>query len=245
MNENNNKFNNQPELIPVLSQRIGDQEINAINARELHAFLEVNTKFSQWIQDRIENYTFQEGQDFFLIFGKSTGGRPKKEYFLSLDMAKELAMLERNEKGKQARQYFIEVEKRFQAVRKELSTPEILELLTERTKKILAIETEQKFKLDTFDRLFETEGTISIRNFAKMIQIEPNRLFEILREHELLDDWNIAYQRYIAAGYFKIIETIKEHLKNPLLSSAVTGKGQIYLLRKLREWGYIVESEAI
>ena len=86
-----------------------------ISARELHKFLEVGKVFGAWINERIEQFGFIENQDYvvFSEIGKNLkGGRPMKEYLLSIDMAKELSMLERNEKGKQARIYFIECEKR-------------------------------------------------------------------------------------------------------------------------------------
>ncbi len=85
-----------------------------VNARELHQFLDIETKFTTWIERRVEDYGFIENEDFevFLKNGKnSKGGRPSKEYAISLDMAKELSMIERNEKGRQARKYFIECEK--------------------------------------------------------------------------------------------------------------------------------------
>ena len=84
-----------------------------VDARELHTFLEIGKFFSNWIKDRIDEYGFEEGKDFLPKLAKSTGGRQKKEYLLTLDTAKELAMVERSEKGKQARRYFIEVEKQF------------------------------------------------------------------------------------------------------------------------------------
>lgn len=86
----------------------------AVNARDLHQFLESKQHFSNWIQNRIEEYQFIEGQDFevFNKFIKNpSGGRPAKEYALSLDMAKELSMVERTERGREARRYFIEMEK--------------------------------------------------------------------------------------------------------------------------------------
>lgn len=86
----------------------------AVNARDLHQFLESKQHFSNWIQNRIEEYQFIEGQDFE-VFNKCiknpSGGRPAKEYALSLDMAKELSMVERTERGRRARRYFIEMEK--------------------------------------------------------------------------------------------------------------------------------------
>lgn len=86
----------------------------AVNARELHAFLGVGKDFSSWIKERIFKYGFIENQDFevFTQIGENLqGGRPAIEYALSLDMAKELSMVENNEKGRQARKYFIECEK--------------------------------------------------------------------------------------------------------------------------------------
>nr|DAG88294.1 MAG TPA: AntA/AntB antirepressor [Herelleviridae sp.] len=89
--------------------------LQTVNARELHAFLEVGKVFAAWIQERIAQYGFVEHQDYevFSKSGKnSKGGRPTSEYAISIDMAKELAMVERTEKGKQARQYFIACEKK-------------------------------------------------------------------------------------------------------------------------------------
>ena len=92
----------------------------AVSARELHAFLESKQRFSDWITKRISKYQFTENEDFevFHKFMKNpSGGRPLDEYVLSLDMAKELCMVENNEKGRQARRYFIETEKRYQTER--------------------------------------------------------------------------------------------------------------------------------
>ena len=86
----------------------------AVNARDLHQFLGVGRDFSNWIKGRIEEYQFIKGQDFevFTKFGEnSSGGRPAKEYALSLGMAKELSMVEKTEQGRRARRYFIEMEK--------------------------------------------------------------------------------------------------------------------------------------
>lgn len=99
------------ELIKV-EERDGKQ---AINARELHEKLGNKKQFANWIQLRIEQYGFVENQDFQVFNQKvknSNGGRSRKEYALSLDMAKELCMIENNEKGRMIRKYFIEVEKK-------------------------------------------------------------------------------------------------------------------------------------
>lgn len=97
---------------------IGGETVNAVNARELWAFLESKQEFANWIQSRIKKFGFSEGVDFAvdkIINGKNAGQFAPTEYIVSLDMAKELAMVENNAKGRQARQYFIEVEKRSRA----------------------------------------------------------------------------------------------------------------------------------
>ena len=97
----------------------GSTQVPTVSARQLHSFLEVGKVFGAWIQDRIGSFGFVEGQDFVIVEGlispnlaRTSGGRPAKEYYLSIDMATELSMVERNERGKQARRYFIECEKR-------------------------------------------------------------------------------------------------------------------------------------
>lgn len=104
------------ELIRIEVSAIAGEPAQTCNARELHSFLEAETRFNDWIARRIEEYGFAEGKDFCSFLSKTPeGGRPAKEYAITIDMAKELAMVERNEKGKQARQYFIECERRAKA----------------------------------------------------------------------------------------------------------------------------------
>ncbi|AQX30802.1 antA/AntB antirepressor family protein [Bartonella schoenbuchensis] len=102
-------------LITISEQTIGQETVQTVNARELCAFLEVGKDFSTWITNRINQYEFVENQDFVcspILGSKGRGGHNRKEYHLTLDMAKELAMVERNEKGREARQYFIECERK-------------------------------------------------------------------------------------------------------------------------------------
>lgn len=82
----------------------------AVSARELHEFLEVGTHFKDWFP-RMCEYGFKEGEDFCSFLSESTGGRPAQDAVLSIDMAKEICMLQRNEKGKLARQYFLALER--------------------------------------------------------------------------------------------------------------------------------------
>lgn len=99
-------------LIAITSRRIGAQEVQTVSARDLHTFLEVSTAFTTWITRRVEEYGFVYGRDFLPFLQESSGGRPATEYAITLDMAKELSMVERNSKGREARAYFIDCERR-------------------------------------------------------------------------------------------------------------------------------------
>lgn len=135
------------ELIPINKANFNGAEINSVNARELHAILESKTDFSMWIRRRLDETDAVENVDF-IVFTKngenSNGGRPQVEYILSTDIAKEIAMLERNEIGKRVRRYFIEFEKAHR--QKPLSQIEILqgsvEILAAHEKDIKAIKTD-------------------------------------------------------------------------------------------------------
>lgn len=103
-------------IIPIYKGRAIDgsyEHEQLVNARELWQVLNVGRDFTNWIKDRIEKYSFIEGVDFSPILAKSTGGRPSTEYILTLDTAKEIAMVENNEIGRTIRRYLIEIEKRY------------------------------------------------------------------------------------------------------------------------------------
>ena len=91
------------ELVPVNQNEVGGEPIQTVNARDLHSWLEVGKFFANWIKDRITKYGFQENQDFIclpsLASKQGRGGHNQIDYFITLDMAKELSMVERNAKG--------------------------------------------------------------------------------------------------------------------------------------------------
>jgi phage anti-repressor protein len=107
-------------LLPVQPHRIGEGRVETIAATKLHTYLEVGTEAAKWMERRIGTYGFVEGVDYVLETRSSEltgkwGGQNAKEWHLTLDMAKELAMVERNEKGREARRYFINCERRLKA----------------------------------------------------------------------------------------------------------------------------------
>lgn len=175
------------DLIP-LTEREGAQ---AVMGRDLHTFLEVSERYTQWF-DRMEEYGFTAGQDFIRENGKSTGGRPRQDHIISLDMAKEIAMIQRTEKGKQARQYFIEVEKRHRQAQPVMTGKELMAAaLIEADATIQDLEkknTELAPKAQSWDHLAAPGGDYSVAAAAKVLSRDPNiqlgrnQLFAQMRE---------------------------------------------------------------
>ncbi len=112
------------QLIPVTNRLIGNRTVQSVNARELHEFLGNKRQFANWIKQRISEYEFVENQDFTIVSQncetKTKDGQNRVsvrlEYFITLNMAKELAMVERTDKGREARQYFIACEQKLIAL---------------------------------------------------------------------------------------------------------------------------------
>ncbi|WP_259755239.1 antA/AntB antirepressor family protein [Lactococcus lactis] len=95
----------------LIKIKINEKSEQTVSGRDLHDFLGVKDKYSQWF-NRMSDYGFIEGFDFIPILGKSSGGRPKQNHQLKVGMAKEISMIQRTERGKLTRQYFIDCEGR-------------------------------------------------------------------------------------------------------------------------------------
>lgn len=209
-----NMLNTTNELIPI-SDNNGKK---AVNARDLHAFLESKRDFSTWIKDRIKSYDFIEGvdyQSFTEIVEREIGATTRIEYALSISMAKELSMIENNERGKQARKYFIACEEnKHELSRKELA---LMVVQAEEEKERLALENEKQQKqieklqpkADFADKAFAMEGKCDIGQAAKILGLPfgRNTLFKKLRELGVFfANRNEPKQKYIDAGYFEMKE---------------------------------------
>jgi phage anti-repressor protein len=141
-------------LIPIYE----DNSRQVVDARELHEFLEVGKNFTDWIKYRILQYGFVAGEDFITNLGESTGGRPSVQYILTLDTAKEIAMVENNEKGRIIRKYFIEVENRAKQP-KQMTQAELIfglaQCNVELEKKILTLDNKVTNALEVFTKATE------------------------------------------------------------------------------------------
>lgn len=209
--------------------------------RDLHEALEVQTAYKDWFP-RMCEYGFEEGKDFSSILSKSTGGRPQQNHQLTISMAKELCMLQRTQKGKECREYFIKVEEAWNKPEIVLSRALImannsLQELRSNNAQLLAENAVMKPKAEFADRVANTDGLLSMSNFAKVIQDEHinmgrNKLFEWLRSQGYLRGNNEPYQQYVNQGLFRVRETV--HNGGLRTQTYVTGKGQLYLVEKLK-----------
>ena len=228
-------------LIPI--RHSGSQP--AVNARDLHAFLEIGKDFSTWIKSRIEDFGFVENQDFAIF--PETGenpGRPRIEYALSLDMAKELSMLERNGKGRQARQYFIECERQANSAPPVPQTlPEALRLaaeLAERTQEQAARLAVAEPKAAALDLLADRRETMNFTLAAKCLKTKQADLKALLVSLGWIFKGGRleATSRAIYSGYMIQTAGISQRNGRPYTQALITGKD----LTKLAEHAATGES---
>ena len=187
---------------------------NAVSARELHQFLEVDTKFSTWFERRIEEYQFVENEDFEVIpnFGKNPkGGRPLIEYTISLDMAKELSMVEKNAKGKQARRYFIVMERMANYKMQALANVQNQKTGTEYERNILA----KRQELLASIRFYLKRGDMHF--VSKELKLSYNAIRNVLNGDGNSENvLNALYKRALQnkngllIDYQKMIDTLKK-----------------------------------
>ena len=246
------------ELIKI-EERNGQQ---TISARELHQFLESRQDFSTWIKGRVEKYDFIENQDFFTapqIYGTANGGHATRtEYTLTINMAKELSMVENNEKGRLARRYFIECENLVISNRASYQIEDPIKraekwIEEEKERQQLLLENQQKEqllieqqpKVVLADAVIASEEDIPLKDLATIlaqngIQIGPIRLRQFLVDNHYLGTRGDCYMKprhqYIEQGLFKVIETLEynSYTKQEEAHTAimVTGKGLKYFVNK-------------
>ncbi len=233
-------------LIAITPTKFQGHSVPTVNARDLHVFLDVATPFKDWSARRIAEFGFEDGKDFCSFLSKSTGGRPLKEYALTLEMAKELSMVERSEKGKQARQYFIECERRTRSpaidLHSLLNDPKqlrtILLTYTEEVGALRGQVEELKPKADFYDHVGNAINAQTVQEVAKVIGTGPKRLFSWLRERRLLMQNNLPYQKQIEAGRFRVIERQYENPKGEnhiYARTLITGKGLTWIQRQFAQ----------
>ena len=231
-----------------------DTDKPTVSGRELHEALGINTPYTQWF-GRMAEYGFTENEDFWTAHKnviRSDGTEMPQvqlEHSLTIPMAKELCMLQRNEKGKQFRQYFIKVEEAWNSP--EMVMKRALEIANRKVEELkqrtfsLETQIEQDKPKVLFAQAVETAHTsILIGDLAKIlkqngVQTGQKRLFEQLRQEGYLmkggSSHNMPTQRAMEMGLFEVKEST---INNPDGSirinktTKVTGKGQTYFINK-------------
>ena len=177
------------ELIKI---DVGVLGVDTVNAKDLYDFLECKTQFAEWIKNRISVYGFEKGKDYIVLketLKNLNGGRPSENYHISVDMAKELSMVERNEKGKQARTYFIECERQVKQIESKVPSnfAEALQLAADQAKQL----EEQRPKVEFAEKVETSVNSISVAEFANLLtkngyKIGQNNLFKWFYENGYL-----------------------------------------------------------
>lgn len=236
---------------PLINLHEQDDGSVAVSGRELHEFLEIGTQYTKWF-DRMAEYGFEEGVDYSLLSQKRLTNNPRNPYtefvdhILTVDMAKEVSMIQRNEKGKQARQYFLQVEKAW-------NSPEMImkRALQIADKKMIALQEQiaiDKPKVIFANAVDASKTSILVRELAKLlkqngIDIGEKRLFIWLRENGYLikklgNDYNMPTQRSMDLKLFEVKEGTYNHPSGEIQitrTPKVTGKGQLYFINKFLE----------
>lgn len=214
-----------------------------LSARDLHNQLQIHTKFNDWFS-RMKEYGFDEGTDFYSFLSESTGGRPATDYQITLDMAKEIAMLQRNEKGKEIRRKLIELEKAWNSPEKVMARA--LDIAHKTIANLQIKNEEMKPKALFADTVAASDSSILVGQEAKLIsqsgcKMGQNRFFAWLRENGYLcskgENYNMPTQK---SREMDLIEIKIRTVTNPdgsvreTKTPVITGKGQIYFINKFK-----------
>lgn len=241
----------------LIKIELNENQEPIVNGRELYDVLKIKTPYTQWF-DRMKEYGFTENVDFVSLSQnceKPQGGRPEVNHAIKLDMAKEIAMIQRNENGKKVRQYFIQVEKDFNSPEKimaralkiaegKLST---LQLENIQQKQIIG---ELKPKADYLDQILQSKTLVTITAIAKDYGMSAKAFNKKL--HELKIQFKQGYQWFLYSKYhncgYTHSETVeythKDGTKDITMNTKWTQKGRLFLYDLLKNNGIkpIIES---
>jgi len=212
----------------------------AYSARSLYQFLEVTTDFTSWCK-RMFEYGFSDGTDYALIKNGEPetqlfiNPNPKHDYVLSLDCAKEISMIQRTDKGKQARQYFIQMEQAalsltlpdfndpVKAARAWADAKEQQQIAETKVKELAP-------KAEVYDQISNCDNLKTVGEVAKLIGSGEHRLFHFMRENGIImPNTTIPYQKYITAGYFKVKTHPIAGQNRNYTQSFFTSKGELWI----------------
>ena len=211
-----------------------EQGIETVNARELHEFLEVKSKFADWFKNRVSEFGFIENSDFVSVSKILESGGRSIEYHISIDMAKELSMLERNDKGKQARLYFIECERMAKSKQVPQSFAEALQLAANQAKQLEA----QAAKVNYFDKVCDATGLVNATQVGqkfKMSAVTLNKNLDGLNVYNRSIKRGRAFQQWFVDAGNGIMRQTELGYPQPLF----TAKGEQWIIETFTTNGVI------
>lgn len=230
-----------------------ESEQPTVSARELHEGLEISTRFNDWFS-RMCEYGFEAEKDFYSKMSKTPEqiGRPSTDYEITVDMAKQICMIQRTEKGKQYRQYFLDLEKAWNTPEQvmaralKIANNEIDKLKADN--RVLIADAERMKPKEIFaDAVSSSKDSCLIGDLAKIIcqngyKIGRNRLFEWMKTNGYLikggSSKNMPTQKAMEMKLFEVKETTittPDGSTNVKRTTKVTGKGQVYFVNKFAE----------
>ncbi|WP_449455522.1 phage antirepressor KilAC domain-containing protein [Streptococcus suis] len=233
----------------IIKINLNDNHEPVVSGRQLHEALGVKTAYKDWFP-RMTEYGFVEGQDFCSNLSESTGGRRAVDHIIKLDMAKEIAMIQRTDKGKQVRQYFIQVEKDFNSPEKIMARAllmadkKITHLTMENTQLQLELQEAQK-QARYLDIIIESKGALRVTQIAADYGMSANKFNKTLAElgvqHKVNGQW-ILYKKHMGKGYTDS-HTFDYQDKNGHTRANVTTtwtqKGRLFLYELLKDNGIL------
>ena len=229
----------------VIKVTVNDNHEPIVSGRQLHEALGVKTEYKKWFS-RMTEYGFNENEDFLKVTQKcptSSTGQNTTDHIIKLDMAKEIAMIQRTDKGKEVRQYFIQVEKDFNSPEKIMARA--LLMADKKVHKLEAQIEADRPKVLFADAVSASKSSCLIGELAKIlkqngIDIGQNKLFQWLRSNGYLisrrgESWNQPTQKSMQLGLFELKKTNINHADGHTTvntTTKVTGKGQQYFINK-------------
>lgn len=226
-----------------------DNNRPTVLGRDLHELLEVESNYTTWFK-RMCEYGFAEGTDFIPFLEESTGGRPSQDHQLTIEMAKELCMLQRTEKGKQARQYFIELEKAWNSPEKVMARA--LQIANQEIKSLRltnAVQQQQIAELNPkatyYDLVLQCSDLVSATVIAKDYGKSAKWLNKILADNKVQfrqgGIW-VLYKKYAEKGYTQTkTDTYVDHngISHTKPHTHWTQKGRLFIYEFLKGLGYL------
>lgn len=236
----------------LINVTLNENQEPVVSARQLHKSLEVKTRFSQWVEQNFK--ILEEGYDFTSVVGTTVvnngANRKLQDYVLSLDAAKNLAMVSKTDKGKEVRKYFIQVEKDFNSPEKIMARAllmadkKITVLTTENETLKLELEEAQK-QARYLDLIIESKASLRVTQIAADYGMSATKFNHLLHEfgvqHKVNGQW-ILYKKYMGKGYtdsatFDFVDGKGQARTH--VTTTWTQKGRLFLYELLKSKGIL------